>query len=571
MSYKLQFWGVVRTLMEGISLYSIYDLTSSRINGSGIGKYQETKKFLIEIDQLTDQIDLIRNQLVKDLLTPHQDRKERIQSRSIEEFYSKLGIDRKYLLSSQQETPHPLTYFDQFECFTPIEIQNFLNYGPSIPFSDSSHPLLSLLTLQARCEQKSDMLEERGIQNIDTVSHETKMVYANQFTPQEAVEEVRKESLMRIGCIAAYFTLIHAVGKSDFPHEDQRSIPTLRPISGEKVTFTNWKPFLLSSIKRRFNALLLITPIAFFSIQFIDPWIKKLNITESICLNDFKGILMRSERQIAAISPETPEYTRKMMEKEIKMNKETKLLELKLQLSSQARRPPMWLGATIDDPYTRERALITLFYRPLTDIIVFYGVFLKSLLHYMHPIAAHLITAFMYAYCRETRYSKWNNDPDILTVLPNLSNLEGGISRFIRSLLQQSLYHISSGSIIITYFLGLIHRGFYYFTQEVFSSVTVTPIELSPFTVRIIRLQAQLDSLISYTSLTSNNESGSILRQGMMKLLPKTVLNELPNANKIVSAFSSDLFLEYQNRKEKEGETRDFLTIEDVCSCLLRL
>lgn len=418
---------------------------------------------------------------MKDVLTPDKTRQRKVQSSSIDEFFQKLGVNDAYRQPSSREDPFPLQAFQNLECFTPMEIRNFLNYGPLIPSSYSSHPLLALLSLQAKFEKKSELLDEKGIDNIDDAMSQAKMTYASQFTPQTAVKEIQKESLFKVGGIGAYFFLSSFLWSRALPKEAS-PMPILQPMSGGKFDFTSWKSTLLS--KRRFGSFFLVAPLVLLSIQFIDPWIKKLKSADPMFLNDFKGIIMKAERQIAEIPASTLEYTRREKERDIKMEKENRLVKLKLDLMREAQRPSLWLGGTIDDPFTKERAEITLFYRPLTDAITFYGFFLKTLLSYTHPIVAHLATALMYTICRPPRA---NEDPDFLNVLHNLSFVEAGVSQGIRSLLQQSLYHVAGGSIALPYLLGLIHRGYYYFTQEVFSSATVTPLELSPFALKIIR------------------------------------------------------------------------------------
>lgn len=414
----------------------------------------------------------------------------------LEELQSIGLIDKTPLQTPSKEAT--LLRNKHLETFLSEEVDEILSFKcvspQTIAASDSpllQHPLTQILCLVSELHHKHMILNDRYSKNMTNINHQYDLIHAERLSPDEALTEERKKTLIKITTIASFFYLSSKAFlgmKADVPilHSLLR-----RSVQVSEGVWEKRSSFLRFSGRRLLG--LLVFPIAWGVMNWNDEMIKKSGLTDWFHSAEVAEYL-RNSSQSLPLNPRDPPiipYTPKVS-LSAPISSVTNFIHhydqsvvneaRRRRLTSQVmptQRPASWMGAEMEKPTTVERAEISLCWQPFSDAIIFYGFFLKHLLSYTNPAVAHVITVLAYT------FSTLRSDerPDIINVLQNLPPYESMVSFATRGLIQQCLFHVSGGSLLLPFALDVIHRARYFIFKEMLFSLPVYAIDLSPLSL----------------------------------------------------------------------------------------
>eukprot|EP01034_Spumella_vulgaris_P021973 gene21973-28055_t len=120
-------------------------------------------------------------------------------------------------------------------------------------------------------------------------------------------------------------------------------------------------------------------------------------------------------------------------------------------------RPQVWPCAHLHEPITLQRVSLLAGLKPLGNEILFRAMLLRSLLSYVNPLAAHVLTACSYMLTQDT-------EADLAGVMQGLSFADSAALNIASSLFSQGLFVFSGG--IATSVLFQSMSNCYYLWQE---------------------------------------------------------------------------------------------------------
>ncbi len=517
--------------------------------------------------------------------------KKKINKRDWTEFLEKIfsPIPIEELQSIRLIDKAPLLRNKHLETFLSEEVDEILSFKcvspQNIEASDSpllQHPLTQILCLVSELHHKHMILNDRYSQNMANINHQYDIVHAERFSPDEALGEERKKALIKITTIASFFYLSSKAFlgmKADVPilHSFLRRSVQVSEGVWEK------RPSLLRFSGRRLLGLL-VFPIAWGVMNWNDEIIKKSGLTDWFYGAEVAEYLRNSSQSIP-LNPRDPPiipYTPKVS-LSAPISSVTNFIHhydqsvvneaRRRRLTSQViptQRPASWMGAEVEKPITVERAKISLFWQPFSDAIIFYGFFLKHLLSYINPALAHVITVLAYTFST----LGGNERPDIINVLQNLPPYESMASFATRGLIQQCLFHVSGGSLLLPFALDVIHRTRYFLLKEMLFSLPVYPIDLSLLSRALLITASSVSGVVArlppkqayfdWNQLLLNLLPAAVYPTPQRLTLHPIVEKEVPNAKEIIHQVSKDIFKLYSSDHQT-------LSHADLHNCIVRL
>jgi hypothetical protein len=376
--------------------------------------------------------------------------------------------------------------------FTPDEFHNIMKFSQ---LSTQEHPLVLFLSIIQEATTKHEYFNERYAENMELCEKNIELNYLERMGPQDALQQDEFQTTAKVAGAFAYFYGLTAL--------------RLKSINA----FSAGKPLRALFTRNNFLLAVFRVGIVVFAINGYG-WMKAdviptINWTGPLTqflfdeelretLKEGKGL---NPPDIAAPSPHhhqknplattpSPLPTPISVDQNINVQK-TPLekmeefltlqqeigddMELLDWMTTPTPEPTRWKGATALDPHSKERTLINYFFRPVSDGIVFFSLFLPYMLQFHSRKVAHSLVLGSYLITR-----MFLNEPSLEAVNQKLPPLEAMLSHATTSLFHQLIVTVMGGTMAFpAYWAHASHEFAVYYQDMISKQPEGPPVEFS--------------------------------------------------------------------------------------------
>jgi hypothetical protein len=448
--------------------------------------------------------------------------------------------------------PAPISGTIPLVSYTPEEIQQVLQFQ----VKNDPHPLILFMNIILAATEKHEEVNERYEENMHYVEKCLERAWADRHSPEEAESNETLRYAIMLSMFAMYFALLAVIRKVPLSQ-----LTSITPAN--YVRFASIPPLLLAST------------FFFETQQYVKNFISSIDLSSSEDGEPAevfrKEISLRppgldNSSQDKPISPPSPNADpasppAPAVEPEPKRGGLTIIVEAAL---DQPIPPPFrWKGASEDNPFTRQRFVINHIYRPLVDGLLFYAFYLPYLrLVTSSNLVSHSIVTLVYMLTRHL------DESDPYQVLHKVPPMEAAVTDLYDTLRAQLLYFVSLGSRSLPVLFHVLDSIYAFVEEYVLQRELgkLPPHELVDPMLTALEILVSSDhpkvfeNLIAtdFSSLKNPKPLGEL-----RKALPREVLEEVPNASKIIEDFADEAYHLFSSDHFSERD-RQTLSVQDL-------